>query len=150
MINRPPKKPVTRTRPGDRGQPGTLAVRIRAEMEARYRDHFCNLLAKYLVAAPSVEAIRAFAQKHPDRWVHGLAMLARLAGYSDRLEIQTGLVPDLSHLSDAELELRVRALAAEILGPDTGQERGGLAPASEPEASTRGDQAGNGHPEVAR
>lgn len=100
---------------------GALAARIRAEMQARWRDGFRDLLVDFLAAAPSAEQIQTFARKHPDRWVQGVAMLAPLAGYSGRREGPPRLVPDLARLSDAELEQRLRELQAEIEALTRGQ-----------------------------
>ena len=53
------------------------------------------------------------AAKAPDRVLQGLAMSARMSGYSDKIEARVEGSLDVHSLSDMELENRARALAEE-------------------------------------
>jgi len=46
------------------------------------------VLGRYLQATPDLEALAAQAEKFPDRWAQGLAIAGRLAGYTEKLEIE--------------------------------------------------------------
>ncbi len=61
------------------------------------------LLVDLLEARPSPEAIKEFAARHPDRWAQATVMLARLAGYHDKLKVEGGLALQVSQMSDVEL-----------------------------------------------
>ncbi len=65
--------------------------RIAAELEVLSRAPFQEFLADLLVARPSPEAIKEFAARHPYRWAQATVMLARLAGYHDKLKVDGSL-----------------------------------------------------------
>jgi hypothetical protein len=77
------------------------------------RDPFQRSLAEFLTAAPDPEAIRAQAIRFPDRYVQSVTQLARLAGYRDT-SVSVSITADLSAMSDAELEMRVRQVEEEL------------------------------------
>ena len=77
--------------------------RIAAELEVLSRAPFVELLADLLEARPSPEALKAFTARHPDRWAQATVMLARLAGYHDKLKVDGSLAVQVSLMSDAEL-----------------------------------------------
>ena len=59
--------------------------------------------------------LAAQADQYPDRWAQGLAIAGRLAGYTEKLEIDgTVDINHLHRLSDAELELKIAALEREL------------------------------------
>jgi hypothetical protein len=66
------------------------------------RDPFRKALADYLQGNPSLEDIRTFSKKYPDRHAQSVAIFARLSGYTDKLEVEHTHKP-LRSLSDAEL-----------------------------------------------
>jgi hypothetical protein len=91
-----------------------------AEIRALSRAPFRRILTRYVDAAPDLVALAAQAEKYPDRWAQGLAIAGRLAGYTEKLEVDvTGDVTHVHHLSDLELELRIHELDARLkaLGP---------------------------------
>ena len=51
----------------------------------------------------AVEAIKEFAARHPDRWAKATVMLARLAGYHDKVKVDGSLALQVSLMSDVEL-----------------------------------------------
>ena len=50
------------------------------------------------------------AERNPDRWGQLLAIVARLAGYSDKLEVEATIQARISTMSDAELTAQIEAL----------------------------------------
>lgn len=48
------------------------------------REAMVDLLVTMLMFAPGPDAMRAFAQRHPDRWAMCIGLLAELGGYARR------------------------------------------------------------------
>ena len=71
------------------------------------REPFQEVLTHLLEAKPDREAVYQFAKRYPDRWAQAVAILARLGGYNDKLEIDTNITVNLSRLSDVELIQRL-------------------------------------------
>src|SRR5262245_195299 len=113
---RRPRDPVT----GQISVPPTTATETQAadtlaELRALSRAPFRRVLSRYLEAMPDLEALAAQAEQYPDRWAQGLAIAGRLAGYSDRTEVDhTGTIHHVHHLSDAELVARIAELDAQL------------------------------------
>ena len=102
-----------------------------AEIAALSRAPFRRILSRYVQAAPALEALAAQAEKFPDRWAQGLAISGRLAGYSEKLEIEGSVdVHHLHHLSDLELELHIHELEAKLKALDHAPRA--LPPATDP------------------
>jgi hypothetical protein len=76
------------------------------QLLARQRDPFVEELARWLGVNLTEAELRSFAVKSPDRWSQGIAILGRLAGYTDKLEIRTEFA-SLDAMSDGELEAEV-------------------------------------------
>ena len=86
---------------------------VLAHVLALSRDPFRRELARWLGKKTSDAALQAFADKSPDRWAQGVAILARNAGYTERVEVETSEWVKISQMSDAELngyleELRLK------------------------------------------
>lgn len=80
-----------------------------SRIEGRDADDFRRMLASAIGCEPTREALQAFANKAPDRYMQYLMIAAKLAGFhTDKLEIEgTGLVAfarSLDRMSDAEIE----------------------------------------------
>lgn len=73
------------------------------------RSPFRDKVAQILECGPTDGAIVALAEKNPDRWGQLLAMLARLAGYTDKLEVEGSITHRIDGLSDAQLEAEIAA-----------------------------------------
>ena len=71
------------------------------------REPFQEVLTLLLEAKPDREAVNQFAKRYPDRWAQAVAILARLGGYHDKLEVETNITVNLSRLSDMELMQRL-------------------------------------------
>lgn len=76
---------------------------IAAHVANLSRAPFRDLLMRLLEAEPSVEAVQAYAERHPDRWGQLVTMVAKLAGYHERLEVESSHSVALRQLSDSEL-----------------------------------------------
>jgi hypothetical protein len=85
---------------------------VRAALDQHSRDPFKALLSEVLGSAPTPEAVYALAQRNPDRYGQLLAIVARLAGYSDKVEVAATVTAKLDQMSDAELEQRISELHA--------------------------------------
>lgn len=94
--------------------------RIAAELEVLSRAPFQELLVDLLEARPSPEAIKEFAARHPDRWAQATVMLARLAGYNDKVKVDGSLAVQVSLMSDVELLDQLAELET-LPRTDTGQ-----------------------------
>ena len=92
---------------------------VAAALEARSREPFTDVLAQFMVAMPDPEAIKAFADKHPDRWAHAVATFGRLAGYHDKLRVDTSVAGAVSRMSDMELMQRLAEVQARLPGQGT-------------------------------
>src|SRR5262245_66550856 len=89
---------------------------ILAHVLALSRDPFRRELARWLGTKTSDAALQAFADKSPDRFMEGVAILARNAGYTERLEVETDLSVKISQMSDAELLSYLRELDLKLAG----------------------------------
>jgi hypothetical protein len=92
------------------------AAETLAETAALSRAPFRRILSRYIQAAPDLEALAAQAERFPDCWAQGLAMAGRLAGYSEKLEIDgsVDIIHRLHQLSDMELEAEILRLQAQL------------------------------------
>jgi hypothetical protein len=97
--------------------PGTeaQAARTLAEIAALSRAPFRRLLSRFMQAGPSLEALADQADRYPDRWAQGLAIAGRLAGYSERLDVDvSGEIQHVHQLSDLALEAEIQELEARL------------------------------------
>lgn len=95
-------------------EPQLDADLVRKELENLCRSPFMRELAKVLMSAPSPEAIKAQADKYPDRWGQLLTMLSRLSGFTEKLEIDSNTNLRVTELSDSELMQRLEELNAKV------------------------------------
>lgn len=76
-------------------------------------EPFQDVLSVFIGNRPSNAALRAFARKSPDRWAQGVAIFARLSGYTEKKQVHhTGLLA-IAHMSDAEIERELQAIGAD-------------------------------------
>lgn len=81
------------------------------------RDDFRGELARALSIAPGRKALRRFANKAPDRWGQLVAILSRLSGFNEQIEVKVKgslltYAADLEQRSDGELDAMLAALRA--------------------------------------
>ncbi len=80
---------------------------VAAHIDQLSREPFRDVLKRLLEAEPSIEAVQAYAERHPDRWGQLVTMIGKLAGYHERLEVESSHSVVLAQLSDAELSERL-------------------------------------------
>src|SRR4029434_10726158 len=99
-----------------------------AEINAQSRGPFRRTLAKHLRAAEATPdaALQAFAEKHPDRLAQSAAIYGRLAGYTEKLEVDTHVAMQIAQLSDAELNAMAYASTVTYLQSLSAVERRAL------------------------
>ena len=126
------------------------AIDILAPLQALSREPFQEVLALCLQATPTPQRLREFAADYPDRWANMLAIMGRLAGFSDKVETTSRNlhVHAVTALSDAELlskldMIRAEPESAEVMAaldamPDTARRHLLLEAASEPAITTGG------------
>ena len=84
--------------------------KIREELERLSRQPFRDMLSLLLSANLTQEDIDAFAKKSPDRLAQSIAIMGRLSGYNEKLEIEADLSTSLTQLSDMEMQNRLKEL----------------------------------------
>lgn len=88
------------------------------------RQPFRDALATMINCEPSPEAIRAFAEKYPDRWAQGVAIFGRLSGYHERLQVDTTIYSEIQNLSDSQLMTRLQEVERQLAEHRDGQRNG--------------------------
>lgn len=88
-------------------------VHIRRELAELSREPFIEAEARLLEAMPSVEDIRAFASKYPDRWAQAVAIMLKPVGYREKVDVELGdsivaLAMRLRGKSDSEYQAIAR------------------------------------------
>ena len=100
------------------GQARYVAQRMTA---AAIEEHFNNMrrdpfkleLIKLIQNSPTSKAIQAFANKAPDRYWQSVTQAAKLAGFSEKLEVDIKFKP-LSSLADSELRNMLQDLSKKL------------------------------------
>lgn len=90
---------------------------VLAQISTLDRGLFHKELGKVLACAPTAAALHEYAQKNPDRYYQALAIVARLAGYSERPEdgaSKASLFTHISSMSDSELADRLAQMDAKL------------------------------------
>lgn len=82
---------------------------------SRYdRQPFMDVLAAWMECAPTPDEVLKFAAKKPDAYIKAVSDLARMAGYTDKREVEVNLNLKLGAMSDSQLEDRMRELASTL------------------------------------
>ena len=85
----------------DRGDKLAAVRAVERELGAFDRRPFREVLAELIQAKPTVEQIKAFAVRYPDKWAQAVTMFAGLAGYEKGMV--TLNVYNVAQLSDVAL-----------------------------------------------
>jgi hypothetical protein len=96
--------------------PATIAQQLANLSRSPFRDQ----VLKFLINAPSDQAIAFLAEKNPDRWAQALAIVARLGGYNEKLEVEASVSMSINAMSDAELAAEIAALKPSLDGSSNG------------------------------
>ncbi len=99
--------------------PNLVKASVERAVATLARDPFEALLVNFIRAAPSQKAVKAFAEKYPDRWSQALTIMAKLRGYTERVEhdVTINIMTRLHAMGDAELVARRDALLSQIIDP---------------------------------
>ena len=85
------------------------------EVLMRYsREPFMQALAEVMECRPDKEDLMRFASKSPDRFFQAVAILARLSGFTEKLEVTHNIHARVSTMSDAELDAELEALVIDV------------------------------------
>lgn len=87
--------------------------RIDAEIALLQRKPFQNSLARILGAEPTVETLKTFANKSPDRWGQLVAIFARLGGYHEKIQVDNVNITILA-MSDAQIMHKLAELESQF------------------------------------
>jgi hypothetical protein len=83
-------------------------------------------------AEPSVEDMKAFAVKHPDRWAQVVAIMARAGGYTEKIVTETNFFIQISQMSDAEVLIERERIQAQLKALESGRSLPLLSPSKHP------------------
>jgi hypothetical protein len=89
-------------------------AQIEADIMNVCRSPFRAELSRILGCQPDEESIQAFAKKHVDRFYQSVAIMGRLAGFSDKLEVEGNLSMKLKQMSNMELLAEQEKIRREI------------------------------------
>jgi hypothetical protein len=78
------------------------------------RQPFRDALATLLGCSPSEDAIKAFAERFPDRWAQAVAIMGRLSGYHEKLQVDTNMLSEIQNLSDSQLMTRLQEVDRQL------------------------------------
>lgn len=67
------------------------------------RQPFLDILAYLTGTIPDPVRLQEFANQYPDRWANACSTFAKLAGYSEKMEITGNIHLDVSVMGDAQL-----------------------------------------------
>ncbi len=87
---------------------------IAAAISNLSRTPFREVLGRLIEAEPSVDSVQAFAEKYPDRWAQSIAIMGRLSGFNEKLEVDTNIAVTVSQLSDSQLLAKLSEISAQL------------------------------------
>jgi len=82
------------------------------------REPFRGVLSRLIEAEPDVKDVLEFAKKYPDRWAQSLAIVGRLSGFTEKLEVETNIAVNITHMSDSQLVSEIDELEHQIKALD--------------------------------
>ena len=89
---------------------------IHRHLEVLDRDPFRLELGRLLECAPTTKALKAFANKYPEKWAKALSTLGTLSGYETKTETQTNIYTQINVLSDSQLEEELKKTLRQLSG----------------------------------
>jgi hypothetical protein len=89
-------------------------TQLQADIDGLLRRPFRRELARILGCRPTDAAILKFSKRFPDRWGQLVAIFGRLAGYSEKIEVESNLAREINTLSDAEVLARLESVEREL------------------------------------
>lgn len=124
-------------------------ARIEKELLKKDRQPFRKELARVLGIRPTEAALKAWANKYPDKWAQAVTMLASLSGYQQGVDVNVKMM-DPSQMTDVALFAFIRGMQAQIQA----RAQGALGPVVDVESTpvpalpstTTGDSVGTAAP----
>src|SRR5262249_42156173 len=105
---------MSRKRKGNGTSPPDTTARdeIEADIEHLSRRPFQQCLTDLMEAKPAIEDLKKFSSKSPDRWSQAAAIMGRLSGYSEKLQVDvtSNIHVWIQNASDAELLAELQRL----------------------------------------
>lgn len=92
-----------------------VAERTRLALVSGSRDPFISSLERLLGAHPTDTRLAEWAGDQPDRYFSALSQVAKLAGYTEKMETQGHI--DLASKSDAEIQAMIDDALADRAKP---------------------------------
>jgi len=95
---------------------------IEAHIEQLSRAPFQQCLTDLMEAKPAIEDLKKFSSKSSDRWSQAAAIMGRLSGYTEKLQVDVNANVNLwiQQASDQELLAKLQRLRSAIdVSPDT-------------------------------
>jgi hypothetical protein len=93
---------------------GFSAEEVRARLKQYDRMPFIELLAGWLECMPSADAISAFAERAPDKYIASLVQIARVAGFTEKTETEVNVNVAISKMSDSQIEDKLREVTGRL------------------------------------
>jgi len=90
--------------------------RIEYYMRKNSREPFLKALADFMECQPTPDSIKKFADKSPDRWAQAIAIMARLTGFSEKIEVSQTITHVIAEKSDSDLLLELSRLREGVFG----------------------------------
>jgi hypothetical protein len=114
MAKRKPKQDPPPSTPSTQTGRKNEADETLKEIESYSRAPFRRILSDLVVATPGVEELRTFARKAPDRHAQSMAIVGKLAGFSEKLEIDGSLAMRIDKMCDSQLIAAYNQLRREL------------------------------------
>lgn len=93
---------------------GFTGAELRARLRQYDRTPFIELLAGWLECLPTEDAVKAFAEKSPDKYISALVQIARVGGYVDKMETNVNINVAIGNMSDSQIQDRINELHQEL------------------------------------
>lgn len=123
MLNKPGWQDRLRLREHEWSQRDRRLSRddIRDAVGRLSREPFQDLMSVFLQSCPTELELYEFAMAHPDKWVSSIAAISKIAGYTEKTEIDVAHTINVGSISDADLLQRLQdlrnRLASEAMSP---------------------------------
>lgn len=87
---------------------------LRERVRQYDRTPFLDLLTAWLECGPTPEAVIAFAEKNPDKYINALTSLGKLAGFTEKREVEWHGSLNVGAMSDSQLEDKLAEIASRL------------------------------------
>ena len=81
------------------------------------RMEYAKMMADMLACAPSIERMKEWAAKYPDRYFYSLKLIGGMVGLAERVEHHGTIIHTVANMSDSEIMKRLEEMKVEMLHP---------------------------------